>query len=124
MMFEGGSALEDFLMALIQGGALPVLIYLLMNTPLGSKISKLVSVALVWLNVSESESTRYFAMFLSASLGMLAYWVASLTGYVELPVSVEGWFNLLFSIFGLNFGVTQIIHGVRDLRSRKQIPSA
>lgn len=58
---------------------------------------------------------RYVAIAGTAVIGVLAFLAAAWLGYMAMPVTPEAWVEALSPIILAAFGVSQIVHGARQL---------
>lgn len=63
-----------------------------------------------------SRAKRYLAIVLTALLGAGAYAASVWLGYVPAPETAQGWVEALAPVAFTAFGLSQIIHGERQLR--------
>ncbi len=63
----------------------------------------------------EPKVKRYLAIAFTAVLGGGAYALAVWAGYVPTPVDAQGWIEALSPVLFAAFGLSQIIHGERNL---------
>ena len=93
--------LKTVLTWIVSGGGAGVIAYLLLDE-LGAYVAP--------------RTKRYIAIALTAGLGTLGYAAAVWLGYVPTPVDAQAWIEALSPVLFAAFGLSQIIHGERDLR--------
>lgn len=97
--------LAEVLSWILSGGGAGVIAYLLMDK--------------VWqLAELPAEKKRYVALGLAAGIAWVAYLFTLGMEYQAPPQDVRAWIEALFSIAAVAVGLSQVIHGRRDLRGR------
>ena len=92
--------LKTLLVWIISGGGSGVLAYALLEE-LGAALSP--------------KAKRYVAIASTALLGVTGYMLAAWLGYVTAPITTQGWIEVLSPIILTAFGLSQVIHGARQL---------
>ena len=95
--------LKEFLRWAVSGGGAGVLAYwLLSKWP--------------WFSAQSAERKRYVAIAATFLLADALYLALVFAGYDAMPVTALGWVEQLFLVGTTAFGLSQVIHGARDLR--------
>ena len=102
--------LLELLTNLISGGLAAIVVLKLLDTKLGKDAAKAIADALSFTGTTQFNVTRYLAIILSTAVSVGAYCIAMAFGYVEDPVTVEAWANLILTLGGLAFTGSQIAH--------------
>jgi hypothetical protein len=89
--------------AVSSGGAGIIAYYLLSRWP--------------WFAAQDAERKRYVAIAATFLLADVLYLALVFAGYDAMPVGVLGWVEALFLTGTTAFGLSQVIHGARDLRA-------
>lgn len=93
--------LKEFLLWVLTVGS-GVLAYALINNVKG-------------LAALEPVTKRRVAVLLSGAFALLAWLGMVGAGYVTRPATVLAWIESVFAVVAIPFGISQIIHGERDL---------
>ncbi len=70
-----------------------------------------------WFAAQDAERKRYVAIAATFLLADALYLALVFAGYDAMPVGVLGWIEALFLTGTTAFGLSQVIHGARDLRA-------
>lgn len=100
--------LKEFLIWLTSGSGAGVAAYALVG-PLVATLEKLTQFALT------SKAKRYLSLALAGVVASGAYWGTAALGYVVAPVGAQAWLEALFSVVAVAIGLSQAIHGARNL---------
>jgi len=95
--------LKEFLRWAVSGGGAGIIAYFLLGK-------------WAWFTAQTAEHKRYLALAATFLLAD-AFWLALVfAGYDAMPVGVLEWIEALFLTGTTAFGLSQVIHGARDLR--------
>ena len=96
--------LKEFLRWAVSGGGAGIIAYFLLGK-------------WAWFTAQTAEHKRYLALAVTFLLAD-ALWLAMVfAGYDAMPVGVLGWIEALFLTGTTAFGLSQVIHGARELRA-------
>ncbi|OQA94043.1 MAG: hypothetical protein BWY25_02990 [Chloroflexi bacterium ADurb.Bin222] len=96
--------LKEFLRWAVSGGGAGVLAYwLLSKWP--------------WFGAQAADRKRYVSIAVTFLLADVLWLALVFAGYDAMPVGVLGWVEQLFLVGTSAFGLSQVIHGARDLRA-------
>lgn len=65
-----------------------------------------------------SEAKRYVSIAVTFALADVCWLLMVLAGYDAMPLNALGWVEQLVLVGTTAFGLSQVIHGARDLRAR------
>ena len=95
--------LKEFLRWAVSGGGAGIIAYFLLGK-------------WAWFSAQTAEHKRYVAIAATFLLADALYLALVFAGYDAMPVGVLGWVEQLFLVGTTAFGLSQVIHGARDLR--------
>ena len=95
--------LTEFLRWAVSGGGAGIIAYFLLGK-------------WAWFSAQTAEHKRYVAIAATFLLADALYLALVFAGYDAMPVGVLGWVEQLFLVGTTAFGLSQVIHGARDLR--------
>ena len=96
--------LKEFLRWAVSGGGAGIIAYFLLGK-------------WRWFAAQDAERKRYVALAVTFLLAD-AFWLAMVfAGYDVMPAGVLGWIEALLLTGTTAFGLSQVIHGARDLRA-------
>jgi len=96
--------LKEFLRWAVSGGGAGIIAYFLLGK-------------WAWFTAQTAEHKRYLALAATFLLAD-AFWLAMVfAGYDVMPAGALGWVEQLFLVGTTAFGLSQVIHGARDLRA-------
>ena len=95
--------LKEFLRWAVSGGGAGIIAYFLLGK-------------WAWFTAQTAERKRYVAIAATFLLADALYLALVFAGYDARPVGVLGWIEALFLTGTTAFGLSQVIHGARDLR--------
>lgn len=96
--------LKEFLRWAVSGGGAGIIAYFLLGK-------------WRWFAAQDAERKRYVAIAATFLLADALYLALVFAGYDAMPVGVLGWIEALFLTGTTAFGLSQVIHGARDLRA-------
>jgi len=96
--------LNEFLRWAVSGGGAGIIAYFLLGK-------------WRWFSAQDAERKRYVAIAATFLLADALYLALVFAGYDAMPVGVLGWIEALFLTGTTAFGLSQVIHGARDLRA-------
>jgi len=71
-----------------------------------------------WPDSVGSEAKRYVSIAVTFLLADVCWLLMVWAGYDAMPMNALGWVEQLFLVGTTAFGLSQVIHGARDLRAR------
>lgn len=95
--------LNEFLRWAVSGGGAGIIAYFLLGK-------------WRWFAAQDAERKRYVAIAATFLLADALYLALVFAGYDAVPVSALGWIEQLFLTGTTAFGLSQVIHGARELR--------
>ena len=96
--------LKEFLRWAVSGGGAGIIAYwLLARWP--------------WFAAQAADRKRFVSIAVTFALADVLWLALVFAGYDAVPVGVLGWIEALFLTGTTAFGLSQVIHGARDLRA-------
>ncbi len=96
--------LQEFLRWVVSGGGAGIIAYYILSR-------------WEWYARQNAERKRYLAILVTFVLADV-FWLAMVwAGYNAAPANALGWVEQLFLVGTSAFGLSQVIHGARDLRA-------
>lgn len=95
--------LKEFLRWAVSGGGAGIIAYFLLGK-------------WPWFAAQTAERKRYLALAATFLLADACWLLMVWAGYDAMPVNALGWVEQLFLVGTTAFGLSQVIHGARDLR--------
>lgn len=71
-----------------------------------------------FLATLQSKAKRYAALGIASALACLGFGAMVLFGYEAAPIDAQSWVEALFSAIAVAVGLSQIIHGERQLNDK------
>ena len=98
--------LQEFLRWVVSGGGAGIIAYYILSR-------------WGWYSQQNAERKRYLAILVTFVLADV-FWLAMVwAGYNAAPANALGWVEQLFLVGTTAFGLSQIVHGARDLHGIK-----
>ena len=99
-------SLQELLTWILSGGGAGVIAYWAMEN-------------LAFLVMLAPQYKRYTSLTLAACLAVVGYLAAVGMGYQVGPETAKGWIEALFSVIGVAIGLSQLIHGARQMKPKR-----
>jgi hypothetical protein len=105
------SAGAGFVDYILYGGGAGVIAFWFLSTPLGKRVAGQFARLARHLGCGPKESKRILALIVSGVVALVIYGGAGLIGITALPETGAGWWDIIKTLPGFAFLVSQILHG-------------